>query len=557
VFVRTQTNGDRTYLLVVENQRIHGKVQQRVLYRLGRLDDLRASGQLDALLHSLGRFSDKYTVLGAHANGESITTCTRVIGPPLIFERLWRECGIRPVLADLLRDRQFEFPVERAVFLTVLHRLMAPGSDRAAEKWKQDYSIAGVDALALHQLYRAMAWLGEVLPASEQEGATPFVARTTKDLVEEALLAHRRDLFSGLDLVFFDTTSIYFEGEGGQTIGWYGHSKDHRPDRLQMVVGVVMDQEGNPVCSEMWPGNAADVKSLVPIVQRLKTRFPVGEVCIVADRGMISAATLEQIRERKWNYILGVRMRSSKEAREEVMGRPGRYQEVYPQSADAKAPSPLKVKEVWVEDRRYVVCKNEDEAQKDRQEREAIAAALKDALQGGDKSLVGNKGYRRFLRTTGERFTIDEDKIKEEERYDGKWLLTTNTELAAREVALKYKQLWMVEDIFRSMKSLLETRPIYHKCDETIRGHAVRTFRVFCTFLALVLRKELQDRLERKGWSLEWADVIGDLARLQEVEMSIDEKSYVVRTETRRTVGKIFQACGVALPPTLRPAEGS
>jgi transposase len=318
-----------------------------------------------------------------------------------------------------------------------------------------------------------------------------------------------------------------------------------------MVVGVVMDQEGNPVCSELWPGNAADVKSLVPIVERLKRRFPVGEVCIVADRGMISAATLQQIKERKWNYILGVRMRSSKEAREEVMGRAGRYREVYPQSTDPKAPSPLKVKEVWVEDRRYIVCKNEDQAQKDRQDREAIVAALQDALRAGDKSLVGNKGYRRFLRTTGEHFTIDQDKIEEEERYDGKWVLTTNTELATGEVALKYKQLWMVEDIFRSMKSLLETRPIYHKCDETIRGH------VFCSFLALVLRKELQDRAERHGWSLEWADIIRDLDRLQEVEMSIQGKSYVVRTETKGTVGKVFQACGVALPPPLRPAEAS
>ena len=357
MFVRAQINGNRTYLLVVENERVNGKIQQRVLYRLGRLDDLLASGQLDALLHSLGRFSDKYTVLGAHAKGESITTRTRIIGPPLIFERLWQVCGIRHVLADLLRDRQFEFPVERAVFLTVLHRLMVSGSDRAAEKWKQDYSIAGTASLALHQLYRAMAWLGEALPEPEQNGATPFVARTTKDVIEETLFAHRRDLFSGLDLVFFDTTSIYFEGEGGQTIGWYGHSKDHRPDRLQMVVGVVMDQQGNPVCSEMWPGNASDVKSLVPIVERLKARFPVGQVCIVADRGMISADTLQQIRERQWQYILGVRMRSSKEAKEEVMGRAGRYQEVYPQSTDAKAPSPLKVKEVWVENRRYVCAR--------------------------------------------------------------------------------------------------------------------------------------------------------------------------------------------------------
>jgi transposase len=551
MFVRTQTNGDRTYLIVVENERIGGKIHQRVLHRLGRLDELLASGQLDALLASLGRFSDKYAVLGAHAQGESLTTRTRIIGPGLIFERLWQQCGIQQVLTELLRERQFEFPIERAVFLTVLHRLLSPGSDRAAEKWKQDYALAGVESLALHQLYRAMAWLGEPLPEAQQEGATPFVVRTNKDRVEEELFAYRRDLFSSLDLVFFDTTSIYFEGEGGQTLGWYGHSKDHRPDRLQMVVGIVMDQAGNPVCSELWPGNTSDVKSLVPIVQRLQARFPVGEVCIVADRGMISADTLQQLEERKWQYILGARMRSSREAREEVMGRAGRYHEVHPQSTDPQAPAPLKVKEVWVEERRYVVCLNEEQAEKDRQEREAIAAALRDALQQGDKSLVGNKGYRRFLRTTGERFSLDEDKLQAEARYDGKWLLRTNTELAAGEVALKYKQLWMVEDIFRSMKSLLETRPVYHKCDETIRGH------VFCSFLALILRKELQDRLESKGWSLEWPDVIRDLDRLQEVEMSLDGKNYVVRTETKGTVGKVFQACGVALPPTLRSANAS
>ena len=545
MFLRTQTNGQRTYLLLVENQRVDGYVRQQVLCRLGRLDELRDSGQLDLLLQSLGRFSDKYVVLGAHRNGQSITTQTRILGPPIIFERLWEECGIQEVLNRLRRHRHFQFSVERAVFLTVLHRLVAPGSDRAAERWKQNYLIAGAESLELQHLYRAMAWLGEPLPEAEQKGATPFVARTTKDLVEEELFRHRRDLFSSLDLVFFDTTSIYFEGEGGQTIGWYGHSKDHRPDRLQMVVGMVLDNQGNPVCSELWPGNAPDVKSLVPMVDRLKTRFPVGEVCIVADRGMISAETMSDLQRRNWKYILGVRMRSSNAARQ-VVARAGRYQEVFPESDDPDDPAPLKVKEVWVAGQRYIVCRNEAEARRDRQERDAIVASLRDALQGGDKSLVGNKGYRRFLQTSGERFTINEQKVKQEARYDGKWVLTTNTELTAPEVAVKYKQLWMVEDIFRSMKSLLETRPIFHKRDETIRGH------VFCTFLALVLRKELQDRLERKGWTPEWADVIRDLDQLQEVEIHLEGKAYLLRTEAKGTTGKVFQACGVALPPTLR-----
>ena len=163
-----------------------------------------------------------------------------------------------------------------------------------------------------------------------------------------------------------------------------------------------------------------------------------------------------------------------------------------------------------------------------------------------DKSLVGNKGYRKYLRAGGKQFAVDEDKIKQEARYDGKWVLTTNMDLSAPEVALKYKQLWMVEDVFRSMKSLLDTRPIYHKCDETIRGH------VFCSFLALLLRKELDDRLARKQWNLEWADVVRDLDNLVEMEVAINGKGYVFRGQSSGVAGKLFQACGVALPPVLR-----
>ena len=137
-----------------------------------------------------------------------------------------------------------------------------------------------------------------------------------------------------------------------------------------------------------------------------------------------------------------------------------------------------------------MVCVNDDQARKDAQDREAIVEALRTALSHGDKALIGNKGYRKFVKAGGQRFTVNEKKIREEARYDGKWVLTTNGYRAAAEVALQYKRLWMVEDMFRTMKSLLETRPIFHKCDETIRGH------VFCSFLALLLRRALEQRLE-------------------------------------------------------------
>jgi transposase len=549
MFFRTKTSGTRSYLQIVENRWEDGRPKQRVIATLGRLDQLQQTGQLDALLVSGARLAQSVLLLSAHAKGQLPTITTRRIGPALIFERLWQQTGCRHVIDKHLAGRRFEFDLERAVFLTVLHRLFASGSDRAANKWRTDYQIEGGDDLELHHLYRAMAWLGEELPKDQQKDKTPFAPRCIKDRIEEDLFSHRRDLFSGLQLVFFDTTSIYFEGQGGQDIGQRGFSKDHRPDLYQMVVGAVLDGQGRPICCELWPGNTTDVKTLIPVVDCLRSRFGIGRVCIVADRGMISQETLAALEQpgRGWQYILGARMRSQNEVKDEVLSRAGRYRVVHPARVESDDPSPLKVKEVWVNDRRYVVCLNEDEARKDAADREAIVASLREQLRSGDKSLVGNKGYRRYLSCDdSSRFEVDEAKLAEDARYDGKWVLRTNTELDAAEVALQYKRLWMVEHWFRSCKSLLQTRPIYHKCDETIRGH------VFCSFLALVLRQELQARLKERGHELEWGDVISDLDRLQLVEVEQEGKRFLLRSEAQGTTGKVFQAVGVALPPTVQ-----
>jgi transposase len=341
---------------------------------------------------------------------------------------------------------------------------------------------------------------------------------------------------------------LYFEGEGGVHIGQFGHSKDHRPDLKQVVVGVILDNEGNPICSEIVPGNTTDVTTLIPVAQRLKSRFGIEKICVVADRGMISENTIKELEALRWEYILGVRMRRSTEVKDDVLLRGGRFTEVFPERSKVKDRSPLKVKEVNVGKHRYVVCHNEEQARKDQYDREAIVDALREQLKRGEKSLVGNKGYRRYIRCEGERFHIDEDKIQEEELFDGKWVLRTNTELTASEVALKYKQLWTVEEIFRTMKSILETRPIFHHCDETIAGH------VFCSFLALVIRKKLHDQLAVRGWNLEWADIINDVDSISEVAVTHDSRNFIIRTEAAGVAGKVFQAAGIALPPVLREA---
>jgi transposase len=546
MYFREKKSGSHTYLQIVESHRQEGQPRQRVIATLGRLDELTQNGQLESLLASGARFAPGAMLLNAFERGELTSVGKISIGPGLIFERLWQQTGIATVLHELAKNRRHGFSLERAVFLTVVHRLCCAGSDRAADKWRQTVRIEDTEEISLHQLYRAMAWLGEDL--SDQTDKTPFAPRCTKDLIEEHLFERRRDLFTSLDLVFFDTTSIYFEGEGGESIGQHGHSKDSRPDLKQMVVGAVLDSTGRPILCELWPGNTTDVKTLVPIVTRLQKRFAVANVCIVADRGMISRQTIDEIEMQRWFYILGARMRTV-EVRDEVLSRSGRYQIVHAQGDSSKDPSPLKVKEVGVGGGRYIVCLNDDQAKKDAADRGTILESLRQKLAQGDKALVGNKGYRKYLTGGGAGFAIDEEKVKSEARFDGKWVLRTNTSLPTAEVALKYKELWQVEDIFRSMKSILETRPIYHKCDETIRGH------VFCSFLALVLRKALMDRLAQRGDVLEWADIVRDLNGLEEIQVDQDNKRFVLRSQTTGICGKVFQAVGVALPPTIRSAS--
>ncbi len=545
MFFRSKPVGSYRYLQIVHSVREGKKVRQQVIATLGRLDLLEASGQLERLMRSGLRHCESFAVLDAHAAGEIEPVAIRRIGPDLVFARLWKECGIPDVLRSILKERHYEFDVERAIYLTVLHRLFASGSDRAAERWREDYLIPGTEGLDLHHLYRAMAFLGEAI--EELEKPTGAV-RCTKDLVEEALFDRRRDLFSEVELVFFDTTSLYFEGQGGE-IGQRGHNKDHRPDLKQMVVGMAVDVEGCPICCEMWPGNTADVTTLVPIVKRMRERFRLREITVVADRGMVSQKTLEALEgsDPPVGYIIGVRMRRQKEVNLSVLRSRKQWLEIVPERNNAKDPAPLKIKEVWVENRRYVVCLNEEERRKDAHDREAIVAHLKEQLRQGDKSLVGNKGYRRYLKVQGDdHFAIDEKQIKIEARYDGLWVLRTNTVYNAETVAHVYKALWTVEDIIRTAKSIIDTRPIYHRCNETIRGH------VFCSFLALLLKTELERRMKFADLKCEWAQVIRGLEALQQVEASFQDKRFVLRSQLTSEASAALRATGVAAPPTLR-----
>jgi transposase len=290
------------------------------------------------------------------------------------------------------------------------------------------------------------------------------------------------------------------------------------------------------------------------VVQRLRARFGIGRACIVADRGMISAATIAGLEAQGLDYILGVRERSTAEVRTTVIEDDG---VAVPLSIPRqKGETDLAIKEVVVAGRRYVVCRNEEQARKDAEARAALLVGLERKLAQGDKALVGNGGYRRFLADpAGEGFRIDPAKVEADARFDGLFVLRTNTRLSPLQVVLRYRNLLAVEQGFLAAKTLLATRPIFHRTDAAIRGH------IFCTFLALVLRRDLMDRLAaRRLAPPEWPHIVDDLLDLSEIEVEQDGRRALLRTAPGPAIDPLCRALGVSLPPVfqeLPPAKAA
>lgn len=529
MFVRIKRGGNKKhphdYLQVVESYRAGGMPRQRVIANLGRLDRLTAEGQLDGLVESLARFSQRLRVLRA-AQAPRVEGCqARLWGAPLVFGRLWQRQGIGEIVERLAAGRRFRFDIERACFAMALQRLCRPGSDLVGSTWLATVEAPGLARLALQHLYRTAAFLAEVRGDLERE-----------------LFLRDRDLFGAeLDLLFIDTTSLYVYRDSETAWRRRGYSRDRRGDLPQWVLCVAVDRTGWPVAWEVFPGNTADQAALVRVVALLRERLRVRRVVVVADRGMMSRQTIRCLSEHPtapFDYILGCRMRAEREVREQVLARAGRYEAVAPN---------LEVKEVHVEGRRYVVCRNPDQARKDAQARRAIVEQLEAALVAGAKGLVRNSGFRRFVKIERGAVRIDRAAVEADARLDGKYVLRTNTTLPAAEVAQSYKSLWRVERTFREEKSTLQVRPIYHHRDDTSIGHIV------ASFLALRLEVELQRRLDEAGVERSWPQLMHELAQVQAVDLALDGERWRIRTDLVGQAHAVFRAAGVRPPPRIAP----
>jgi arginine repressor len=525
MFFRAKKSGSKHnphhYLQIVESYRDGRSVRQRVIATVGRLDHLKAAGQIDGLVKSLARFSETLRVISA-ARDPKITTCkAKSWGPSLIFDRLWQQQGLPELIRSLASGRKFHFDLERAVFALSLQRLCEPGSDLQGSQWLQTMECPGFDKLELQHLYRTNGFLHDI-----------------RHDLEEQLYFRDLNLFNQqLDLIFLDTTSTYVYRDEESEYRKRGYSRDRRGDLPQFVLCVAVNAEGWPVAWEVFPGNTADIEAFQQVISKLRERFRIGRVIVVADRGMISKRAIKLLtdhEEAPFDYILGCRMRRQKEVCEDILSWGGRYQEVAPN---------LMVKDVRVRDNRYVVCLNPEEATKDAAKRDAILQKLEDVLsRKGAKAVVSNKGYARFLKVRKGGVTINQEAVEADRRFDGKFVLRTNTDLPTAEVAKTYKGLWRVERTFREEKSTLEVRPIFHHRDDTSIGHIV------ASFLALRLEVDLQARMEKKGIETSWQDLMRDLSQLQAVRMSLDGSNYLIRTDFEGCAYHTFKASGVRPP---------
>jgi transposase len=516
---RNKDGSIRQYLQLVEGYRKDGKVHQRLIYSIGRLDILRANGSLDRLISSLARHSEQCWL---EAEGEGRLPWVKTYGPVLIFHRIWEELGLSKVILRLQAGTEVRFPVEEAAFVMVLHRLLDPGSKKATYEWLETVYRPQFDSLELCHLYRTLDYLVE-----------------GKEILEEALFARNRDLFSlTVDLILFDTTLVHFEGKGPRGLATLSRPGNY-PDCVKVLMGLVMTGDGFPIAHHVFPGNTADIIAFRSALDDLRRRFSLRRVVIVADRGVVSRELTQELEKEGVEYIFGVRMRKDKEVAREVLSYPGRYHEVEKN---------LRVKEVCVGEHRFIVCHNPEEEERDRKNREEIVEHIREEISNkGPQAFVMPRGLRRFVKLVGGEVVLKEKAIEDEARYDGKWVLKTNTNLSAPEVALAYKSLWQVEHAFRELKSGLEIRPVYVRTENHVRGHIV------VCFLALVLEAALQRLLNKQGTTASYREVLCDIEQLKALCFEARGKKWLWRNELPGKAYDAFHAIGMRPPPRVQP----
>lgn len=522
MFVRTKTvktdKKEYNYYQLVESVYKKGRRRQKVVMTLGRVEDFDRS-RVDKIVSALQGYTDRIEVL------ESMEDChhlwSKDYGNVFVLERLWKDLGLDWIFRDLLRSHNYQFDVESAIKGMVFGRAIDARSKRSTYEWleRQVYR-PDAEQVDLHHLYRALDFLV-----------------SHKTAVESWLYGKLRNLFAmDVSVIFYDCSLVDTYGEEAEVVR---RSRNHKN---QFLISLVLSKDGLPIGHEVLPGNTPDIKTVKDAMQNLKDRYSIGRCIFVGDRGMVSQKKLDELEGLGYEYIVGVKLNQWKEVKDEVLTRAGRYSEIKDN---------LHVKEISVNGKRYLICYNPFEAERDKRTREELISYLEDEIDGLDPAtkkaaeLYGDQYKGRFLRRLKDgTLRVDRSKVRDDEKYDGKYiLLTSEKELSAEEIATTYKQLWRIERSFRSLKSIHDLEPVFHSTDERIRAHAC-----LCV-LSHLLERLLERKLEAEGLEMTASRALKTLGEMRVTKVQLKKKEYLIRTDTTPEMNEIFQALHYR-PPT-------
>lgn len=531
MFLREVVTGQRTatparYAQIVESFRDEqGHVRKRVLLSLGRVDQLDRQ-QIQRLVTALSRYLETGEVPPGGRVGQ-----VRDYGIGYVADALWRRLDLPKFFSKQLRSRKYEAPVERAIFAMVAHRMVDPSSKRACSDWlEHDAWLPQSRSITLQHLYRAMDFLDEC-----------------HEPLEAALYMHRRSLFDKVQLVYYDTTSTYFEcDEPGDEPEMYGlrqkgYSRDLRPDRRQIVIGLAVDQNGLPIVSDVHSGETSDSITVVPMLARLRD-LGLSRVVWVADRGMASELNLSSVRAARLHYVVGIRLRAAEDLRAAIAADDTAYR---------NAAEGLLVKDVRLGDRRMVVCFSPESAARDLKLRTGAIDRMRPVLEhvnaGADPEAITAHGlYRRFVaRGSDGKFHLDKHKLEREAQCDGTFVLeVSDDKMTAEAAALAYKGLLRVEQSFRTLKHGVDVRPVYHRLDKRIRAH-----------VSLCMLAYLLERVVEIDTGVPFTQIKNSLMRVRAVELTFDQQTVWETSAVPSELRALFSKLKLAAPPKILGAQ--
>ena len=546
---RNKDGSEVRYLQLAHNEWDTGRKCSvaRVIHSFGREDQLDRAA-LARLVGSLSRVLEPEQALIATAPAELEFVRSLPLGGAWALDGLWRQLGIDTTIERLLAARRLDVRAERLLFAMVANRALAPFSKLACCEWlAADVAIPGLEGDAVGEdpqpLYRAMDWLLEI----------------EAQLAEQVYWATADLLNLEVDLLFFDTTSTYFErdepdaetvdddGVTRSAFRTFGHSKDSRDDLPQVVIGMAVTRTGIPIRAWCWPGNASDQ----PLIRQVKDdlrEWKLSRVVWVADRGFQSAENRRYLQRAGGHYIIGEKLRGESAEAKAALARQGRYRTVA---------GNLQIKEVRVDDGtmrdRFVICRNPDQADRDQAVRDALVKQLQDAIKDSDRlsadqraklaaRLQTKRGHKRLLRTTPSGLLrIDRAAVRAESHLDGKFLLrSSDPTLSAEDIALGYKQLLQVERGWRDMKTTIDLRPVHHRKEDRIRAH------VQLCWLALLLIRIAENQTEDT-----WRNVRRELQRLHQGTFRGTAGRVHKTSQPTAAQLRILRALGLQAPPAF------